>query len=161
MLGKSNTTVYSHELPGYRKNVCLQPWGSVERKVGGGDTFKSSGSGLCPAVLWTHPAEWGAKAHAKTHLSALKWTAKCQLRIQDLKHTLEWVFPSPSVLSGTAGEQWCVLVWSVCMGTARSPSLNHNLLWSGRGMPLNWMHVCTESLWSVPHTNKPWRTWDM
>lgn len=132
---------------------ATQPWRKCAWK-GRRRCIQSSGSVLCPAALWAHPTERGAKAHAKTHLSALKWTAKGQLRIQDLKHTLEWVFLSSSVLSGTAGEEWCVLVCCVCTGPAHSPALNHNLLWSGRGMPLNWMHVCTESLWSVLHTSK-------
>lgn len=89
------------------------------------------------SIMNTPKSRMESKAHAKMHLSALKWTAKGQLRTQDLKHTLEWVFLSSSLLRETAGEEWCVLVCSVCTGSAHVPWLNHSLLWSGRGMPLN------------------------
>lgn len=117
------------------KNVCLQPWGSVERKVGG-DAFKSSGSGLRPAALWTHPADRGVKAHAKTHLSALKWRAKGQLGIQFLQHTPEWVFLSSCVLSEAAGEQWCVLVCAQVQltrhrSTTTRSEVAEGCLWAG------------------------------
>lgn len=121
------------------KQSVMQPWGEGEEGEEGRRrcTQEQWVWAVPSSIMNTPKSRMERKAHAKTHLSALKWTAKGQLRIQDLKHTLEWVFLSSSLPSKTAGEEWCVLVCSVCTGSAHLPWLNHSLLWSGRGMPLN------------------------
>lgn len=153
MLGKSNTTVYSHELPDYRKNICC----AALRKCG------EKGRRRCIQEPWV----WAVPSSIMNTPSRMGSYGSCQ----DTSFSFEVNSKGPAqdtrseartgvgvsllfCAHETAGEEQRVLVCGVCRGAARSPSLNHSLLWSGGGMPLNWVHVCTERLWSVLHTSK-------
>lgn len=145
MLVKSNITVYSYELPGYRKNVChaaLRKCGEKGRRR----CIQEQRVWAVPSSIINTPSRIGSKGLCQ--YTSFSFEVNSKGPAQDTRseaHTgvgvcllfcAQW----------DAGEEWCVLVCCVCTATAHSPSLNHNLLWSDKGMPLNWMHVCTESL---------------
>lgn len=143
---------YSNELPGYRKNACHATLRKCEEK-GRRRCIQEQWDWAVPSSIMNTPRRMESSGSCQDTSFSFEVNAKGPA--QDTRSEARTgVGVSLLFCAQTAGEEWCVLVWGVCTGTARSPSLNHNLLWSGRWVPLNWMHVCTESLWSVLHTSK-------
>lgn len=153
MLGKSNTTVYSHELPDYRKNICC----AALRKCG------EKGRRRCIQEPWV----WAVPSSIMNTPSRMGSYGSCR----DTSFSFEVNSKGPA--QNTRSEactgvgvsllfcaQWDCRWGATCVGV-RCVQGCGSLTVAKPQSALKWwrdasklVHVCTERLWSVLHTSK-------
>lgn len=144
--------LYSHGLPGYRNIICPAAYEEVGRKKVSGNAPEQWAWAM-PGSVTSTLRRTGSNSSCWETSSSFEVTGKGPA--QDTRsEALSWVGISLclTAFSETVEEEHCVFVCAWVQLT--QPSLNYNLLWSGKQMPLNWMCVYTKCLWSVLHSNR-------